>query len=75
MKIQKLPIDSDLSISSFWWAVQILGETPLRLCVSQVDAHDAVIRFSDIEIRTDPGLDEFAWRIEGPNGCVYSEGA
>lgn len=69
---KRLPIDSALSFSSFQWACRELGETPLRLVISNADAN---IRFGDIAIRVDPAMPRYAWRLEGPNCSVYSEGA
>ena len=69
-----LPTDSDLSLCSFQWAVQILGERPERLRVSPIDK-DIAGTLGDIEIVVDGSLPCCSWLLEGQSREVYSDGA
>ena len=69
-----LPTNCDLSLVSFQWAIQILGERPERLCVSPIDK-DIAGTFGDIEIVVDSSLSCCSWVLEGQSREVYSDGA
>lgn len=71
----RLPIDSDLSMSSVLWAVSVLGQPPVILWVTPEDNELATKLFGDIEIGISEALGQFAWELEGATRIVYSNGA
>ena len=68
-----LPVDSDLCLSSFQWAAELLGETPRRLRVSEDEDH--AWKIGDVVIDVDPTLKKWSWILEGETREVYSDGA
>ena len=69
----RLPVDSALAQCSFDWAVELLGEAPLRLRVSLAGAPIGSLDYG-LEVTIDPSLSRWSWVLEGDTKEVYSDG-
>lgn len=78
MTVRHLPVDSDLAECSVAWAVEILGETPRVLWVTNEEYESALAMFHDfpdLKVKVDDTLTRYSWALEGETHRVESDGA